>query len=295
MWNAARDMVRDGDLAPAAYLPGRPRPPPLRNRPGHRQGVLVFARARLTDHFLPADDRPPRPRDPHRPRPRHPAPHRRPRTRPARGPAPDRRPRPHRQRHHPRRPLQEWLDDGSVPGGPALDPELRWRILGRLAVLGATTPDAIDAELARDPSATGREGAAHCRAALPDPAAKQAAWQALFTTDEDAALSNYLFTATATGFWAPEQHDLLRPYVARYFTDAPALARHRGPALAAAAGRYAFPATFVEDDTLHLGETCLAQSDPTPALRRKLIDQLDDLRRALKVRAVAAHDLPGAG
>lgn len=183
--------------------------------------------------------------------------------------------------------IQDWLDDGSVPGGPRLDPELRWRILGRLATLGATTPDAIDAELARDPSATGREGAARCHAALPDPAAKQAAWDALFTTDAEAALSNYLFTATATGFWAPEQHELLRPYVARYFTDVPALAAARGPALAAAAGRYAFPDTFVEDHTLRLGEACLTDGDPSPALRRKLLDQLDDLRRALRVRAAA--------
>ncbi|WP_345035456.1 hypothetical protein [Streptomyces sannanensis] len=33
-----------------------------------------------------------------------------------------------------------------------------------------------------------------------------------------------------------------------------------------------------------LGEACLRDADPTPALRRKLVDQLDDLRRALKVR-----------
>ncbi|MFG2893351.1 aminopeptidase N [Streptomyces sp. NPDC048248] len=294
VWNAARDMVRDGDLAPAAYLQAARDHLPYETDLAIVRGVLAFARAQLTDHFLPTADRPRAlatltalGRDILR------------RTEgPAHGPHAGLRLTAVRaliDSATTHAALQDWLDDGSVPGGPALDPELRWRILGRLAVLGATTPDTIDAELARDPSATGREGAAHCRAALPDPAAKQAAWQALFTTDEETALSNYLFTATATGFWAPEQHDLLRPYVARYFTDAPALARHRGPALAAAAGRYAFPATFVEDDTLHLGETCLAESDPTPALRRKLIDQLDDLRRALRVRAVAAHDLPGAG
>ncbi|RXS56036.1 hypothetical protein, partial [Streptomyces sioyaensis] len=54
---------------------------------------------------------------------------------------------------------------------------------------------------------------------------------------------------------------------------------------AAAAGRQAFPATFVEDETLRLGEACLADGRATPALRRKLVDQLDDLRRALAIRA----------
>ena len=65
----------------------------------------------------------------------------------------------------------------------------------------------------RDPSATGLEGAARCRAALPDPEAKRAAWEAMFATDD---LSNYLFTATAQGFWQPEQTDLVREYVTRY-------------------------------------------------------------------------------
>ncbi|MGH1553907.1 ERAP1-like C-terminal domain-containing protein [Streptomyces sp. L7] len=111
-------------------------------------------------------------------------------------------------------------------GGPELDPELRWRVLARLAVLGATEETAIAAELARDPSATGQEGAARCRAALPDPEAKRTAWEAMFTTDD---LSNYLFTATAQGFWQPEQADLVREYVPRFYEDAVTLARPPRP------------------------------------------------------------------
>ncbi|MFE1173762.1 aminopeptidase N [Streptomyces sp. NPDC058773] len=289
-WNAARDMVRDGELAPTAYLDAARAHLPHETDLALVQGVLAFARTEIADRYLPPAER-----------------HlalttltalSRDILRRTEGPE-------HGSEAGLRltavrafidsattpEGIQDWLDDGSVPGGPRLDPELRWRILGRLATLGATPLDelraAIDAELARDPSAAGREGAARCRAALPDPAAKQAAWDALFTTDGDAVLSNYLFTATATGFWAPEQHDLLRPYVARYFTDVPALAAARGPALAAAAGRYAFPATVVEDDTRRLGEACLTDRDPVPALRRRLLDQLDDLRRALRVRAAA--------
>ncbi|NEE43919.1 hypothetical protein G3M55_04745, partial [Streptomyces sp. SID8455] len=47
--------------------------------------------------------------------------------------------------------LQAWLTEGTVHGGPELDPELRWRILTRLAVLGATDEATIAAELAADP------------------------------------------------------------------------------------------------------------------------------------------------
>ncbi|MGA5269998.1 aminopeptidase N [Streptomyces lydicamycinicus] len=288
VWNAARDMVRDGELAPTAYLDAARAHLPDETDLALVRGVLAFARTQIADHYLALPER-------------HSAlatltALSRDILRRTEGPE-------HGTEAGFRltavrafidsattpEGIQDWLDDGSVPGGPRLDPELRWRILGRLATLGATTPDAINAELARDPSATGREGAARCHAALPDPAAKQAAWDALFTTDGETALSNYLFTATATGFWAPEQLDLLRPYVDRYFAEVPALAAARGPALAAAAGRHAFPAPFVEDHTLRLGETCLTDRDPIPALRRKLLDQLDDLRRALRVRAAAGR------
>ncbi|MFF2806939.1 aminopeptidase N [Streptomyces sp. NPDC058000] len=292
VWNAARDLVRDGELTPTAYLDAARDHLPQETDLAIVQGVLAFARTQIADRYLPPEARRDAlttltalSRDILR------------RTEgPGHGPeaglrltavraAIDSATGPEG--------IQDWLDAGSVSGGPALDHELRWRILARLATLGAAPltalRDAIDAELARDPSATGQEGAARCRAALPDPAAKQAAWDALFTADAQSELSNYLFTATATGFWAPEQQDLLRPYAARYFAEVPALAARRGAALAKAAGRYAFPAVLVEEDTLRRGENCLAEGDPTPALRRSLDDQLDDLRRALRVRTAAVR------
>ncbi|MEU3922623.1 aminopeptidase N [Streptomyces sp. NPDC029004] len=278
VWNAARDMVRDGELAPAAYLEAARSHLPRETDLAVVQGVLAFAATQLADRYLPADERPAalgairgicrdllrRTEDGSEPGLRLTA-----------------------VRHfidaaaQPET-LQEWIGDGSVPGGPELDPELRWRILYRLAVLGASDDAAITAELHRDPSATGQEGAARCRAALPTAEAKTAAWQRLFTDD---SLSNYLFSATAQGFWQPEQADLVREYVARYYPDSVTLAARRGPAIAEAAGRYAFPVHAVDEESLTLGEECLRDTDMIPALRRKLVDQLDDLRRALSVRA----------
>ncbi|MGW4565630.1 ERAP1-like C-terminal domain-containing protein, partial [Streptomyces sp. NPDC004561] len=150
-----------------------------------------------------------------------------------------------------------------------------------LAVLGATDEAAIAAELERDPSATCQEGAARCRAALPDPEAKRAAWEAMFAGDD---LSNYLFTATAQGFWQPEQAELVREYVPRFYADAVAVATRRGPAMAVAAGRWCFPAHAVDAENLRLGEACLEDADLTPALRRTLADRLDDLARAHRAR-----------
>ncbi|MEU3659022.1 aminopeptidase N [Streptomyces sp. NPDC032940] len=277
VWNALRDAVRDGDLPAGAYLDTARTHLPHETDLALVSGVLAFAAAQVADRYLTPEQRPAalatlsdlcrdlirRTEDGDHPGLRLIA-----------------------VRHyidaaaHPDT-IAAWLADGTVPGGPELDPELRWRILTRLAVLGAVDEPAIAAELERDPSATGQEGAARCRAALPDAEAKSRAWEAMFTTDD---LSNYLFTATARGFWQPEQADLVAGYVPRYYAEAVAVAARRGPAIAEAAGRWAFPVHAVDAGTLRLGQECLTDADPIPALRRKLVDQLDDLARALRVR-----------
>ncbi len=277
VWNSLRDMVRDGDLAPSDFLATAAAHLPEETDVALVQGVLAFASTEVADHYLAPGRLARRARHPHRPVPRPHPPHR---GRRPPGPAPGRGAPQHRRRGTPET-IAAWLADGTVPGGPELDPELRWRILARLAVLGAVDESAVAEELRRDPSATGQEGAARCRAALPDPDAKARAWDAMFGSDD---LSNYLFTATAQGFWQPEQADLVRPYVARYFKDAVAVAARRGPAIATAVYRWAFPAHAVDAETLRLGEKTLRKADPVPALRRQFTDRLDDLARALRVQ-----------
>jgi aminopeptidase N len=277
VWNALRDAVRDGELPATAYIETARTHLPHETDLAVVQGVLTFATVHVADRYLSPEQRATalatltdlcrdlirRTEDGSQPGLRLTA-----------------------VRHlidvavHPDT-ISAWFSEGTVPGGPELDPELRWRVLGRLSVLGAVDDAVIEAELVQDPSATGQEGAARCRAALPDPQAKRAAWDAMFATDD---LSNYLFTATAQGFWQPEQADLVHAYVERYWPDAVAVAERRGPAIAEAAGRWAFPACAVTPETLALGESCLRDADLIPALRRKLTDQLDDLARALRVR-----------
>ncbi|MBD0842602.1 aminopeptidase N [Streptomyces sp. TRM68416] len=277
VWNALRDAVRDGELPATAYLETARAHLPHETDLALVQGVLAFAATQIADRYLTPEQRPAalatlsslcrdlvrRTEDGDHPGLRLIA-----------------------VRHlidvaaHPE-PIASWLAEGTVPGGPELDPELRWRVLSRLAVLGATDEATIAAELERDPSATGQEGAARCRAALPDEDAKARAWASMFATDD---LSNYLLTATAQGFWQPEQADLVRQYVPRFYEDAVAVAARRGPAIADVVGRWAFPVHAVEPETLRLGEDCLREAEPIPALRRKLVDQLDDLGRALRVR-----------
>ncbi|WP_030155844.1 aminopeptidase N [Streptomyces sp. NRRL S-244] len=278
VWNSLRDMVRDGELAPAAYLATAGAHLPAEADLAIVQGVLAFARHHIADRYLAPEDRAEalatltsiarallrRTEDGSDPGLRLAAV----RALIDAATQPDT--------------LAAWLEDDTVPGGPELDPELRWRILARLSVLGAVGEREIDAALAADPSATGEEGAARCRAALPTAEAKAAAWEHLFHDD---SLSNYLFSATAQGFWQPEQAELVREYVPRFYADAIALGARRGPAIAEAAGRYAFPGHAVDEDNLRAGHAGIDDPAIVPALHRKLVDQLDDLARALRVRA----------
>ncbi|MFE9793459.1 aminopeptidase N [Streptomyces goshikiensis] len=277
VWNSLRDMVRDGELAPATYLSAVEAHLPDETDLAVVQGVLAFAREHIALRYVTPEQRTTalatltgttrallrRTEDGSDPGMRLTAV----RVFVDSATQPDT--------------LLGWLAEGTVAGGPELDPELRWRILARLCVLGAAGEAEIDAALAADPSATGEEGAARCRAALPTAEAKAAAWQRMFHDD---TLSNYLFKAVAQGFWQPEQAELVRDYVPRYYPDAVALAARRGPAIGQAAGHWAFPGYAIEEDTLTAGRACLQHPDIQPSLRRKLIDQLDDLSRALHIR-----------
>ena len=105
------------------------------------------------------------------------------------------------------------LDGSATLDGLEVDTELRWRLLRRLVDRGAAGQAEIDAELARDATDAGERRAASCRAALGDPAAKEAAWAAITS----GALPNAVFRATLSGLVDPDRPDLLAPYAERYF------------------------------------------------------------------------------
>jgi aminopeptidase N len=185
--------------------------------------------------------------------------------------------------------LRDWLG-GRLPDGLDLTDDLRWQMLLRLSVLGELGPAEIGREHEREPSTTARQWAARCCAALPAEAAKETAWAAMFGAGARGAtgggeLSGYLLTATAQGFWHAEQAELLLGYVGRYFPAlVQAAAAERGAAAAGLLARHGFPCQAVDPDTLRAGEECLRDA-PTSVLRRTLADQLDELRRAIRLRS----------
>jgi aminopeptidase N len=178
--------------------------------------------------------------------------------------------------------LGGWLEGRGAPDGLVVDPELRWSALLRLATLGHADEARIDAELAADRSARGMQEATRCRAARPDPDAKQRAWT-LVTADREH--SNRVVVAAAGGFWRPEQSDLTSGYVARYFTEIGATAAWRTEQMLVAVARAAFPGPAVQESTLAAARAALDADDLHPVLRREILDGTDDVRRALAVRA----------
>ncbi|WP_092557698.1 aminopeptidase N [Actinoplanes derwentensis] len=178
--------------------------------------------------------------------------------------------------------LHGWLTGENVPDGLTVDADLRWLITYRLAVLGEIGAEVIEAELERDRSASGEQWAVRCRAARPDPAAKEAAWTAIVA---DGSLSNRLAALTSAGFWQPEQRDLLAPYAERYFTDMPAMLRIRSGMSAEKIAIAAYPAVIVSEQTRQLAAGLLSTPGTHPILHRVVQDADDDMRHALAARA----------
>jgi aminopeptidase N len=177
--------------------------------------------------------------------------------------------------------VRGWLTGTDLPAGLSLDADLRWRLLVRLAVLGATGREELDAALAAEPTAKSRVEHARAVASLPDREAKAWAW-ARFTGEAPAA--NYELEACGTGLWRHGQEELTAPWVHRYLEALPGIAGvHEGWVLGTVTTAF-FPRTAVSAETLHEADALLAGDGLDATVRRNLVDAVDDLRHLLAVR-----------
>jgi aminopeptidase N len=279
-WNSVRDMVRDGDLPPDAYLSLAVRHLPAETDSSITAHVISYARWTVVDQYLDPGQRDLALSDitslcwdllSH----------------PAGDDAGGLRLVAVRglidsaSTPEDTTVLWSWLAAGQVPGGPELDSRLRWQILLRLAVLGAASQVWIEEEAGRDGTAEGQLSAARCRAARPDAEAKQTAWSAMLA----GGASGYELAAIAQGFWHADQAELVEDYIPRYFPALTEVAARRGAALARVLAQHGFPRYAVDQATLRAGEQCLETGGLAGPLHRLLADQLDDLRRAYRVRS----------
>ena len=180
------------------------------------------------------------------------------------------------------------LDGSRTLTGLSVDADLRWLLLHRLVVLGEAGEQQIAAELASDPTATGRRQAKLMRASIPTAAAKDAAWtEALNTTD----LSNALLGATIAGINVPEHRELMRPHVQRYFDALETIWAERTDEMAQQITMGLYPQLLVEQETLDITDAYLAGEPKLPAgARRLLIEGRDSVARSMRARACDAAD-----
>jgi aminopeptidase N len=174
--------------------------------------------------------------------------------------------------------LSGLLDGSAVLDGLAVDTELRWRLLHRLVSRGAAGEPEITAELARDTTDAGERRATSCRAAVPEPGAKQSAWD----TITSGTLPNAVFRAMLAGFADPDQPDLLRPYAQRYFDVVGDIWRDWSSDMAQWFANNAYPLYLVSQDTIRLTDEYIARASPPAALHRLLSECRDSVRRALR-------------
>jgi aminopeptidase N len=175
--------------------------------------------------------------------------------------------------------LRGWLR--TTPDGIDLDLDLRWRVLVRLAALGATDADELRATLDAEP--TGESRVAHMRAAvsLPTEAAKALAWD-VFTGALD--VPNYELEAAGLGMWRGGQEELTAPYVDRYFDELPYTVKVRSGWVLADATEFFFPVTSLTEATLGRAQRLAADETLDLSVRRRLGDAADDLARKLAIR-----------
>jgi aminopeptidase N len=162
-----------------------------------------------------------------------------------------------------------------------LDAELRWSLLQRMAATGRADDAGIDAQLAADPSDAGRRNAAACRAAIPDAAHKEAAWQLL--TGGQAGPETV--SAVARGFIQPEHGDLLARYTGRYLAAIEDIWASSGGHQRVQLGTLLFPYPAASPELLTMIEEFLTAAPRDPALARMLCDHQDAVQRALNSRA----------
>ncbi|NYH51280.1 aminopeptidase N [Nocardiopsis arvandica] len=177
--------------------------------------------------------------------------------------------------------LRGLLDGAITVDGLAVDTDLRWTLLRRLVAAGKAGEAEIDAELERDPTATGQRHAAGARAAIPTAEAKAAAWERIVGEE----LANAEFRAVLLGFTEPGQAELYRPYMEKYFEQlAPAWEKWTGE-FAQTFAEVVYPSHLVEKETLERTDAYIAEAAPPPALRRLLVEGRAGVERALRARA----------
>ena len=171
--------------------------------------------------------------------------------------------------------------NGSIKG-LTVDAEIRWHLVICAVKRGLLSSTDIDAEVAKDNTAHGKQYGALAHAAIPTAAAKQKA----FTAVTSEKLSNTIHAYTCRGFNVAMQSELLIPYVDQYFAILIDLWTTAGYEIAETTATMLFPSFIVTDETLAKAQKWIdvTGKDAPNALRRVIIEGRDALARSLRAQ-----------
>ncbi|MFF1640247.1 aminopeptidase N [Streptomyces sp. NPDC058246] len=181
--------------------------------------------------------------------------------------------------------LEALLEGRETIEGLAVDTELRWAFVERLAAVGRFDEAEITAEYERDKTAAGERHAATARAARPTEEAKAEAWASVVESDK---LPNAVQEAVIAGFVQTDQRELLAPYADRFFAVVKDVWHARSHEMAQQIAVGLYPSLQVSEETLAKTDTWLASAEPNAALRRLISESRSGVERALKAQTADA-------
>lgn len=171
--------------------------------------------------------------------------------------------------------------------GLEIDTELRWTLLRALAAIGAAEAAEIEAELDRDPTATGKERAAEALAARPTAEAKADAWAKAVERND---LSNQMVESIGGGFRRSIDPTLLTPYVEKYHAMLVDAWAARSVAIGERVVEGFYPFGLASEELKAASDAWLsANTDAQAGLLRLVAENRDSVARALRAQAKDAE------
>lgn len=181
-------------------------------------------------------------------------------------------------------------EDKGLPG-LEIDTDLRWRIVTALATAGDIDADGpatpfIDAEVQRDPTAAGKRHGAQAATARPQLQVKEEAWTRVV---EDDTLANITARAIIAGIAPPAQHELLKPFTARYFEAISGVWARRSSEVAQTVVIGLYPHWDISEDGIAAADEFLSDPEVPAALRRLVLEGQAEVKRSLRARRFDAE------
>ena len=174
-----------------------------------------------------------------------------------------------------------------VAPGLVVDHALRWMALRALVVLGWRDVEDIDAEAALDRTGSGAVNAAMVRTARPLAIARRRAWD---EATQDTSLSNDMLSARIGGINAPVPHPMMEECVDDYFALLEEFWSTRPIEISRrlVVGLYPDWSSRPRRVVSRTEDWLQQHPDAPAAQRRLLVEALDDLQRAKRLRGEAS-------